>query len=1378
MIPVAKKNGLAGIRPPPGPVAVLAVMFCLCLGIAAMQARGAEGGLIPFTVSEGTSIAIALSPDHRELVFDLQGALYKMPADGGEARQIIDPFYDARQPSWSPDGRQLAFQSNHGGHLRIWVAGANGEDPHPLSTDAFDEREPAWSPDGRSIAFTSTRSGKFDIWARTLSDGSLRRLSPGPGGNSRASWSLDGTEVAYLSDRGDSSGVYVANLAGEERKAAGIRFPGGPNIAPAGVPTWTPDGKDLLYVTFESARARLMRGNDVFLEGEDFHPFRVQWLSEREFLYTADGKIKRRSLDGGAARVIPFRATLAVRKAQYRRRQHDLLPDRPRQVHGVQRAVLSPDGRQIAFTALGALWVMPLDGEPRRLTQEGPFVVVDPAWSPDGTRIAYATDRGGSLDIWVLDAGSGSTTRITRAPGAQLRPAWSPDGARIAYVDAFGGYVEQLHVVELESGVDRRIDAAGRSPGYPVWMPDGRSVLVSTYIGQSKTLDYLVGGVNQAAIVPVDGGEAKPLMLVPGKPIGNRSGDGPVVSPDGRTFVYQLGSALWAQSTQDHDGVFDPPRKLADLITTGQSWSADSRWLLVNAGNLMHLFDMRSGQSRRLALPLTWRGYREPGVTTIRAGLLVDGVASSARADMDIVVADGRIRAIHPHGTRAPEGRYVDASGLTVMPGLVDTHQHLIKEYGATYGLLNLAYGITTVRSPGNVPGDVVEEREALASGQRPGPNMLVTGYILDGDQTIWEMGTAVSLEEVDRQIALARDLDYDLIKSYMHTSEPLRRKIVEAAHAAGMPVTGHDIYPAALMGMDSSEHLFVAGSGRGYSGKVSNLQHVYDDVVQILARSGMSNAPTLTLFTPSAEVVDHDPVLAAARWQLQPAWVRNARRFSSGDVEGGAVMLANVRQSMARLHEAGARLVVGTDTPLVIAGISTHNELVQMSKAGIANHDVLRAATLVGAEVLGVADQVGSIEPGKIADLVFVEGDPLEDVRNASRIRKVMKSGHLYAIEDLVRFPAPATTVVAGQAVAATAAAGSLLLPSVIQGTTGTALEQVDEVTARIEAMLASGGLTAGNLMRHVIFLKAGAQEPARVFTKLIGNLRRMDATLTNNPTAGTIVLVPSFPDPRTQVMVEFVGGEMPEGGMNRVPIMFGPRMSVESTGNGRFVTSFGLEGLDFYGAATRRELDRLSTLDGEMDKLVAVLAANMSHAGLSIADVVQYNLYVTRGTDPGEAVRKLDQYVRARMPDAGGMPGAGTVVVVDGATLPDLKVQLNVIASRGGQHDVAFIGATGSALPEAADQARDVARRLADALHAAGELKPSDVARFDVYVRDGHDATQALARFNEVLQAIDADFDPGRAAAVVVMVDGFGEDAAWFKAGAIAAGKRGGGR
>jgi enamine deaminase RidA (YjgF/YER057c/UK114 family) len=389
-------------------------------------------------------------------------------------------------------------------------------------------------------------------------------------------------------------------------------------------------------------------------------------------------------------------------------------------------------------------------------------------------------------------------------------------------------------------------------------------------------------------------------------------------------------------------------------------------------------------------------------------------------------------------------------------------------------------------------------------------------------------------------------------------------------------------------------------------------------------------------------------------------------------------------------------------------------------------------------------------------------------------------------------------TTVIANQEVALTGNAGDLVLPSVIYGTRGDVQEQVEELTSRIKAMLEASHLKVSDLMRHTIFLKTGAQDPAKIFTRLIGNLRKMGgAELTNNATAGTIVLVPAFPDPATEIGIELVAGRAPKG-MTRTPIMLGPRMSVESIGNEQFVASFGLEGLDFYGTGAAPN----KNLDEELDQLVGILGAVMGHAGLSIANVVSYNFYVTKGTDPVDATAKLHQLMRQRVPGLDQYPSAGTTVVLDGATIPSLRVQLNVIASRakpdtlsrvplgevpvdaaaqsvsaGGAVFVSGVGGidhekNGAVAADAAAQAEAAARNIKTALQNAG-VKLSDVARFDVYVKHGEDLTAALASFYKAVRKLDPAFEQKKVAAVVAVVQGFPRESTKFLVSAIAARK-----
>jgi hypothetical protein len=162
----------------------------------------------------------------------------------------------------------------------------------------------------------------------------------------------------------------------------------------------------------------------------------------------------------------------------------------------------------------------------------------------------------------------------------------------------------------------------------------------------------------------------------------------------------------------------------------------------------------------------------------------------------------------------------VDASDLTVMPGLTEFHSHLQKDYGAAQGRAWLAFGITTVRSPGNTPYEAVEDREANEAGVRPGPRVYGTGYLMEWNRVYYKMGIAISnVSQFEMELQRAKVLEHDLIKSYVRLPDLQQKRMVEFAHSIGVPVATHEIFPAAMVGVDNTEHT-AATSRRGYSPK------------------------------------------------------------------------------------------------------------------------------------------------------------------------------------------------------------------------------------------------------------------------------------------------------------------------------------------------------------------------------------------------------------------------------------------------------------------------------------------------------------------------------------------------------------------------------
>jgi Tol biopolymer transport system component len=192
------------------------------IGLVALEAAPARTP-IEVTVSEGTSMSVAVSPDGRTLAIDLQGSIWTLPAAGGAAKRITDLFNDARQPTWSPDGKWIAFFAYRDGGYDIWAIAPDGSNQHKLTWGPFDDREPIWSHDGTRIAFSSDRGNPlgsdYNIWTLTLATGELQQLTKNPADDYMPSWSPDDKEVAFASTRDGGTGVWAVNVAaGTERK--------------------------------------------------------------------------------------------------------------------------------------------------------------------------------------------------------------------------------------------------------------------------------------------------------------------------------------------------------------------------------------------------------------------------------------------------------------------------------------------------------------------------------------------------------------------------------------------------------------------------------------------------------------------------------------------------------------------------------------------------------------------------------------------------------------------------------------------------------------------------------------------------------------------------------------------------------------------------------------------------------------------------------------------------------------------------------------------------------------------------------------------------------------------------------------------------------
>ena len=1012
---------------------------------------------VAISTNETTWSSLDVSPNGKFMIFDMLGDLYKVDIKGGNATPLIQDFAWNIHPAISPDGKQVAFVSDRDGLSNVWVMDIDGTHLKQITREKKNIiHAPKWSPDGEYLVVTkgimSSRSiPAGEIWMYHKSGGDGLQIKARNSGKrdqqniADPAFSHDGRYIYFTENtvpgsrfeynRDPLEGIFAITRydreSGDERRY--ISGTGG-----AVVPTPSPDGKYVAFVRRVKDKTALFlkdikTGTETPLTfalerdmqegfGSEGYFTYFDWTPDASaIVYWSRGKFHIIDVDSKETETLNVHIDTTVKFADALRFPVDVAPDNV-EVKMTRWSQMSPNGKTILFQALGKLYVRDVkSGKVKRLTKQNDHDEYYPRYSNDGKSIVYTTWNDQDLGtVRVVSARGGKGKVISVQPGHYIEPSFSTDGKKVVFRKFTGGSLLDpkysvdpgIYVANLKNDTVEKVADSGYNAHFA---GDNERIFFTESAGGKAYYETQLSSVNLK-------GNDKRTHLYGADKVSEYK-----LSHDKKwvAFVYQFKTYVTPfvengkKITVGPNMTSLPVTQLSSRAGEYLTWSADNSTVSWFNGptlftrSLDEAFAFVDGAPETLPDPVaegidlsfTTKADKPTGYTALMGGKIVTmrdaDSTQEVIEDGVVLIKDNRIAAVGKRGeVDIPDNTLqIDTQGKTIIPGLIDAHAHgsqgrneiIPQQNWKQYS--NVSFGVTTIHDPSNDTTEIMAAAELQRTGHIVAPRIYSTGTILYGAEGLGYKAIINNYEDAYFHVERLKEAGAISVKSYNQPRRDQRQQVLWAAKNQEMMVVPEG-------GGKLQQNLTMLVDGHTGLEHSLPIEKGYSDVTQLWKATKFGYTPTF--------VVSYGGMMGEEYWydktevwknprllRYTPSTVLDKRAIRRPTAPESQYNHQNVARYAKTLRDNGVSVHIGAHGQR--EGLAAHWELWIMQQGGFTPWEALRGGTIDGAKHLGMSKDIGSIETGKLADLVVIDGDVLSDIRKSEFVEYTVLNGRVY---------------------------------------------------------------------------------------------------------------------------------------------------------------------------------------------------------------------------------------------------------------------------------------------------------------------------------------------------------------------------------------------